>query len=326
MNTPPAVRQWYAAAVCAALIAFAASPVSGQTWPIAPIRMVVPFAPGSTTDTVGRVIAAPLSASLGTPVVIDNRPGAGANLGAEIAARANPDGHTLLLANISHATSASLYAKLGYDFVRDFAPVTMLGSGAYFLVVHPSLPAKSLGDLVALARSKPTVLNIGSAGAGSYLWVENLQSLAGVKMTHVVYKGTPQVAAAVLSGEISAGAVATVVALPQVKAGRLRGLVVSSPQRSVMAPDTPTVTEAGFRGLEANVWYGLLVPAAVPREVINRLHAESVKALKLPDVRERFDSMDVRPVGSPPEQFGVFIREDIARWAKIVKQSGAKAE
>ncbi len=318
----PSIRR---AVLCAGLLA-AAGNAHAQGWPSAPIRMVVPFAAGSTTDTVGRVIVAPLSASLGTPITVDNRPGAGGNIGAEIAARANADGHTLLLANISQATSASLYDKLGYDFVRDFAPITMLGSGAYFLVVHPSLPAKSLKDLVELARAKPTQLNIGSAGAGSYLWVELLQSLTGVKMTHVVYKGTPQVATAVLSGEISAGAVATVVALPQVKAGRLRGLVVSSPQRSVMAPDTATVAEAGFKGLEANVWYGLLAPVAVPREIVNRLHAESVKALKLPDVRERFDTMDVRPVGSSPEQFGAFIREDIARWAKIVKQSGAKAE
>jgi len=297
-----------------------------QGWPSAPIRMIVPFAPGSTTDTVGRVMAVPLSTALGVVIVVDNRPGAGANLGAEIAARAHPDGNTLLLANISHATSASLYDKLNYDFIRDFAPITMLGSGAYFLVVHPSLPVKSLKDLVALARSKPTLLNIGSAGAGSYLWVELLQSLTGAKMTHVVYKGTPQVAGAVLSGEISVGAVATVVALPQVRAGRLRGLVVSSPLRSVMAPETPTVAEAGFPGLEANVWYGLLTQAAVSRDTVTRLYNESTKALRLPEVRERFDTMDVRPVGSAPDAFGAFIREDIARWAKIVKQSGAKAD
>ena len=315
-----------AAAAVAALVLGAGAPAAAQSWPGGPIRLIVPFAPGSTTDSVGRVMAAPLSASLGVPVVVDNRPGAGANLGAEIAARAQPDGQTLMLANIAHATSASLYDKLNYDFVRDFAPITQLGSGAYFLVVHPSLPVKSLNDLVTLARPRPTSLNIGSAGAGSYLWVELLQSLTATKMTHVVYKGTPQVAGAVLSGEISAGAVATVVALPQVKAGRLRGIAVSSTQRSVMAPDTATVGEAGFPGLEANVWYGLLAPAATPRDTVNRLHAEAVGALKLPDVRARFDNMDVRPIGSTPDAFGAFIRQDIARWAKIVRQSGAKAE
>ncbi len=314
------------AAAAAALLLLAAPPARTQSWPSGPVRIIVPFAAGSTTDTVGRVMAAPLAAALGVPFVVDNRPGAGANLGAELAARAQPDGQTLLLANISHATSVSLYDKLNYDFVRDFAPVTLIGSGAYFLVVHPSLPVKSLKDLVELARSRPTSLNIGSAGAGSYLWVELMQSLTGTKMTHVVYKGTPQVAGAVLSGEISAGAVATVVALPQVKAGRLRGIAVSSTQRSVMAPDTATVREAGFGGLDANVWYGLLVPAATPRDTVNRLNAEAVSALKLPDVRTRFDSMDVRPVGSAPDAFGAFIREDIARWAKIVRQSGAKAE
>ncbi|MBC7781915.1 MAG: tripartite tricarboxylate transporter substrate binding protein [Proteobacteria bacterium] len=297
-----------------------------QPWPAPTMRMIVPFAPGAANDAVGRIIAAPLSAALGTSIVVENRPGAGGNVGAEIAARAPADGNTLFLANVSHATSATLYDKLGYDLVRDFTPVSLIGSGSYFLVTHPSLPVKSMKDLVAFARARPGELNVGSAGAGSFLWIELLMSLTGTKMTHVVYKGTPQVATAVLSGEIALGAVTTVVASQQVRSGRLRGQVVSSPQRSTMAPDIQTVVEAGFKDLEATTWYGLLLPAATPREIVARLHTESVRAMKLPEVRERFDNLDIRAIGSSPEQFGTFIRNEIVRWGKVVKQSGAKPD
>ena len=290
------------------------------------MRLIIPFAPGAANDAVGRIIAQPMSASLGSTIVVDNRPGAGANIGAEIAAKAPADGNTLFLANVSHATSATLYDKLGYDLVRDFAPVSLLGSGSYFLVTHPSLPVKSLKELVAFARARPGQLNVGSAGAGSYLWVELLKTLTGTSMTHVVYKGTPQVATAVLSGEIAVGAVTTVVAAQQVKTGRLRGQVVSSEKRSVLAPEIQTVLEAGFKDLEASTWYGLLVPAATPRDIVVRLNAESVKALKLPEVRDRFDTLDIRPIGSTPEQFSAYIKSEIARWGKVVRQSGAKPD
>ncbi len=297
-----------------------------QAWPAPTMRMIVPFAPGSANDTVGRLIAAPLSIALGSTIVVENRPGAGGNVGAEVAARANADGNTLFLANVSHATSATLYDKLGYDLVRDFTPVSLLGSGAFFLVTHPSLPVKSMKDLIALARARPGQLNVGSSGAGSFLWVEQLMAATGTKMTHVVYKGTPQVATAVLSGEIALGAVTTVVAVQQVKSGRLRGQVVSSEKRSVLAPEIQTVIEAGFSELEATTWYGLLVPTGTPKDIVARLHAESVKALRHPEVRERFDNLDVRPIGSTPEQFASFIRSEITRWGKVVKQSGAKPD
>jgi len=314
-----------ATACCLAASLLLPAPARAQpAWPNAPIRMVIPFAPGAANDAVGRIIANPMSTALGTTIVVDNRPGAGGNLGAEIAARAPADGFTLFLANVSHATSASLYDKLGYDLQRDFAPVSLIGSGSYFLVTHPSLPVKSFKELVAFARARPGQLNIGSAGAGSYLWIEMLMDLTGTKMTHVVYKGTPQVATAVLGGEIAIGAVTTVVAAQQVKSGRLRGQVVSSPQRSTMSPEVPTVIEAGHRELEATTWYGLLVPAATPKDIVNRLHAEAVKAMKLPEVRERFDNLDIRAIGSTPAEFGTFIRNEVARWAKVVKQSGAK--
>jgi tripartite-type tricarboxylate transporter receptor subunit TctC len=207
--------------------AWSAAAFAQQSWPAPTMRLIIPFAPGAANDAVGRIIAQPMSASLGSTIVVDNRPGAGANIGAEIAAKAPADGNTLFLANVSHATSATLYDKLGYDLVRDFAPVSLLGSGSYFLVTHPSLPVKSLKELVAFARARPGQLNVGSAGAGSYLWVELLKTLTGTSMTHVVYKGTPQVATAVLSGEIAVGAVTTVVAAQQVKTGRLRGQVAA---------------------------------------------------------------------------------------------------
>jgi tripartite-type tricarboxylate transporter receptor subunit TctC len=297
---------------------------AAQGWPAGPIRMMVPFAPGSNNDTIGRLLGNQLGIALGVPVVIENRAGAGGNIGAEIAARAAPDGQTLFLGNSSHAISVTLYEKLGYDFMRDFAPVTLIGSAPYFLTVHPSLPARSLKELIALARKRPGDLNMGSAGAGTYLWVELFKSAMKIETAHVVYKGTPQVAAAVLSGEISAGLVTTVNAIPQVKAGRLHGVAVTGEKRSPLLPEVPTVIEAGLPVLEASTWYGLMVPAATPKDIVSRLHRESVKALGQPDLRERFERMDIAISGSTPEQFGAFIRAEVTRWGKVVKASGAK--
>jgi tripartite-type tricarboxylate transporter receptor subunit TctC len=303
---------------------FTCGAATAQGWPAGPIRMMVPFAPGSNNDTIGRLLGNHLGTALGVPVVVDNRPGAGGNIGAEIAARAAPDGQTLLLGNSSHAISVTLYDKLGYDLLRDFAPVTLIGSAPYFLTVHPSLPARTLNELITVARKRPGELNIGSAGAGTYLWVELFKSAMKIDAAHVVYKGTPQVAGAVLSGEISAGLVTTVNAIPQVKAGRLHGVAVTGEKRSPLLPDVPTVIEAGHPVLEAATWYGLLVPAATPKDIVSRLHRESVKSLGQPDLRERFDRMDVAIAGSTPEQFGAFIRAEVVRWGKVVKASGAK--
>ncbi|MFO0521055.1 MAG: tripartite tricarboxylate transporter substrate binding protein [bacterium] len=308
----------------AGMLLAAGGPATAQGWPAGPIRMMVPFAPGSNNDTIGRLLGNHLGTALGVPVVVDNRPGAGGNIGAELAARAAPDGQTLFLGNSSHAISVTLYDKLGYDLLRDFAPVTLIGSAPYFITVHPSLPARSLKDLIGVARKRPGDLNIGSAGAGTYLWVELFKSAMKIDAAHVVYKGTPQVAAAVLSGEISVGLVTTVNAIPQVKAGRLHGVAVTGEKRSPLLPEVPTVIEAGQPVLEAATWYGLLVPAATSKDIVSRLHRESVKALGQADLRERFDRMDVAIAGSTPEQFGAFIRAEVARWGKVVKASGAK--
>ena len=293
-------------------------------YPGKPIRIIVPFAAGSANDTLGRIIAPALAAALGESVVIDNRPGAAGNIGAEIAAKSPPDGYTVCMANISHAISMTLYDKLGYDVIKDFAPVSLLAAGSFMLVAHPSLPAKSVKELIALAKARPGQLNIASSGAGTYLAAELLQSMTGVKMTQVAYKSSPQILTALISGEIPISLPPTIVAVPHVKSTKLRGLAVTSSRRSSIASDIPTVAEAGVPGYEASPWYGLLVPAQTPREIVSRLHIESVKALEQTDVKKRLDATDMEPIGSSPEQFGTYIRSEVAKWGKLVETSGLR--
>jgi tripartite-type tricarboxylate transporter receptor subunit TctC len=284
----------------------------------------VPFAAGSANDIVGRIIGPPLSEALGRPVVIDNRPGAAGNIGAELAAHSPPDGYTVMMGNISHAISVTLYEKLGYDFVRYFAPVSWLVSGSFLLVVHPSVPAKSVKELIALARARPGQLNIATSGAGIVLASELFLGMAGVKMTNVAYRSTPQAITALVSGEASVGFPGTSAALPHVRSAKLRTLGVTSARRSPMVPEVPTVAEAGVPGYEASPWYGLMVPAKTPPEIVSRLHAESVKALDRPDVKERFAATDFQLVGADPGRFGALIRSEIEKWGKIVKATGLR--
>jgi tripartite-type tricarboxylate transporter receptor subunit TctC len=295
-------------------------------YPSRPIRFIVPFAAGSANDSVARIVAPALSDALGQPVVIDNRPGAGGIIGAEVAARSPADGYTLLMGNISHAISVTLYEKLGYDLVRDFAPVTLLAAGSFMLVVHPSVPVKSVKELIALAKSRPGELNIATSGAGIYLAGKLFESMAHVRMTYITYRSSPQVMTALLGGEGSVAFPGTTTALPHVRSAKLRGLAVSSSQRSPAAPDVPTVAEVALPGYEAVPWYGVLLPAGSPTEVISRLHAESVKALGRPDVKERFEATDLVPVGTTPEQFGKYVGAEIAKWGKLVKASNLRPE
>jgi tripartite-type tricarboxylate transporter receptor subunit TctC len=301
-------------------------PAAAQAWPGAQIRLIVPFAAASTNDAIARLLATPMSASLGTTIVVDNRPGANGNIGAEMAARSPADGNTVMMTNTTHATSATLYDKLNYDLVRDLAPVSLLCSGAYFLVTHPSLPVRSFKELVAFARARPGQVNIATAGSGGFLWVELLNSVTGASLRNIPYKSTPQVTQAVLSGEVAVGSITTVQAIQQLKAGRLRGQVVSSGRRSAIVTDVPTIVEAGYRELEATTWYGLMVPAGTPKEIVARLHAESVKALNQPDVRERFDNLDMQPIGSTPAEFGAFVVAEVERWREVAKRSGTRPE
>jgi tripartite-type tricarboxylate transporter receptor subunit TctC len=260
--------------------------------------------------------------------VIDNRPGAGANIGAEVAAKAPPDGYTLLMGNVAHAINVSLYGRLGYDFVKDFAPVSLLASTPNIVVVHPSVPAKTVRDLIALAKSRPGQLDVASSGAGSsaHLAGELFNNMAGTKMNHVPYKGGGPAVVALIAGQVSVGFATTPSVVQHVKSGRLRGLAVTSAQRSPATPDLPTVSEAGLKGYEAGTWYGMLVPAGTPKDVIGRLHAESVKLLAAPDVKQRLDTAGFEPIGTAPEQFGTYIGSEIAKWTKVVRSAGIRAD
>ena len=297
-------------------------------YPTKALRFIMPFPPGGGTDTLGRIIGQKLSEVLAQQVIIDNRPGAGANIGAEIAAKSPPDGYTLLMGNIAHAINVSLYSKLSYDLVKDFAPVTLLASTPNILVVHPSVPARSVKELIALAQARPGQLDYASSGSGSsaHLAAELFNMMASVKMTHVPYKGGGPAVIALVGGQVSVGFATTPSVLPQVKAAKLRGLAVTSAQRSPATSELPTISEAGVPGYEAGTWYGVLVPAGTPREIIARLHAESVKLLKLPDVKERLDAAGFEPIGSTPEQFAAYTSSEIEKWAKVVKASGARAD
>ena len=316
--------------ICGGLVVLATSltgnaPAHAQ-YPNKTIRLIVPFGAGSANDTVARLISTPLSTALGRPVVIDNRPGVAGNIGAEIAAKTPPDGYTVMMTNISHAISMTLYDKPGFDLVKDFAAVSLLASGSFLLAVHPSTPAKSVKELIALAKARPGQLNVATAGSGIYLASQLFNGMTGIKMTNVTYRSTPQAVAALVSGETSVGFPATSSAFPHVESGRLRALGVTSVQRLSIARDLPTVAEAGVPGFEASPWYGLMVPAGTPQDVIARLHAESVKALSQLDVKERFGTTDLEPIGSTPEQFGAYVRSEIAKWGKIVKASGLRPD
>jgi tripartite-type tricarboxylate transporter receptor subunit TctC len=286
----------------------------------------VPFAAGSGTDTVARLIQPQLSAALGQQVVIDNRPGAAGNLGAEIAAKTPPDGYTLLMGNISQSISMTLYARPGFDVIRDFAPVTSLAHGSFTLAAHPSLPARSVKELIAFARKRPGEVNVATAGSALRLASKMLDSMAGIQTTEINYKSTPQAITAVVSGETSVGFPATSSAIPYARSGKLRALAVTTPKRSSMAPEVPTVAESGVPGYDVTTWYGLLVPAGTSGEIIARLNGAVVNTLTNPAVKERFASTDLEPNYSTPEQFGAYIRSEVAKWAKVIKESGIKGE
>jgi tripartite-type tricarboxylate transporter receptor subunit TctC len=312
---------WLAAAAVLAGIA----PAHAQ-YPTRPIRFIVPFAAGSGNDTVARLIQPNLSAALGQQVVIENRAGAAGNLGAAVAAEAPPDGYTMLMANIAHSISMTLYRRLNYNFLKDFEPVTQLASGSFTLAAHPSLPAKSVKELIALAKKQPGQINVATAGAAIQLSAKLLDSMAGIKTTEVNYKSTPQAVTALISGEVSIGFPATSSVIPYVKAGKLRALAVTSAHRSSMAPDIPTLAESGVPGYNVTSWYGLVVPAGTPKAIIARLHEAALSALKNPEVKTRFAKTDLELVGSTPDKFGAFIHSEVAKWAKVIKASGMQLE
>jgi len=295
-------------------------------YPSKSIRFIVPFAAGSGSDTVARFVQPQLSAALGQQVVIDNRPGAAGNLGAEIAAQAPADGYTVMLGISAHSISMTLYRKPGYDLVRDLTPVTLLATGSFTFATHPSLPGKSVKEFIAFAKKRPGEINVATAGATIRLAAKMLESMAGIRMTEVNYKGTPQAITAVISGEASAGFPATSAVIPHVRAGKLRALAVTTPKRSSMAPDVPTMSEAGVAGYDVTTWYGLLVPAGTPREIVARLHDAAVSAMAHPAVKQRFSKTDLEPTTTTPEQFGAYVRGEISKWAKVIRESGIQVD
>ena len=282
-------------------------------YPARAIRFIVPFPAGSANDQVARFIQPEFSAALGQQLVIDNRAGAAGNIGAEIVAKSPPDGYTVMMGNIAHAISVTLYSRLGYDFLKDLEPVTSLASGSFTLAVHPSLPARSVKELIAFAKKRPGEINVATSGAAIQLSAKMLNSMAGIRMTEINYKGTPQAITALISGEASVGFPATSSVIPHVRAGKLRALAVTGAQRSFMAPDVPTVAESGVPGYEVTTWYGLMVPARTPKEIIARLRAAAVSALGHSEVKERFATTDLEPASSTPEQFGAFVRSEVAK-------------
>jgi tripartite-type tricarboxylate transporter receptor subunit TctC len=299
-----------------------------DAYPSKPIRLILPFPPGGGTDILGRLIAERLSARLGQPVVTDNRGGAGGNLGAEAAARATPDGYTLLLAAPTLAISPSLYAKLSYDPVKDLAPISLVATVPNVLVTHPSVPASTLQEFIALAKAKPGELNFGSGGSGTsnHLGGELFNSVAGVKLVHVPYKGVNLAMNDAMTGNVQLVIIGIPAAAPQIKAGKLRALAVVAPQRSAALPDVPTATEAGLPDFDVTTWYGLLAPAATPRPIIARLNAEILLTMREPELNERLAAMAVDPVTSTPEEFAIYIRQETEKWGAVVRKAGLRAD
>ena len=315
--------------VVAALTAVAFSAVvHAQAFPSKPLRLVVPFPPGAGTDMFARVLAHKLSESLGQPVVVDNRPGGGATIGTDIVAKSPPDGYTLLLSTTSHAINPSVYSKLPYDTLRDFATVTQVATVPIVLVVHPSLPVTTAQELVAFARSRPGELNVGSSSSGTvfHLAAELFKSTAGIDMVHVPFKGGSPALAALLANQVNVLFETSLTVGPQAKAGKLRPLAVGGLKRSSAMPELPTLAESGFPGFSAENWYGVYVPAGTPREIVKRLNRDIVNALSQPDVRERFASQGAELIGNTPEQHEEFLKAEMAKWARIARLADARAD
>ena len=299
------------------------------SYPTKPIRLVVPFPPGGATDILARAIGQRFSEVLGQPVIVDNRPGAGGNIGSELVAKAAPDGYTLLMGTVgTHAINPSLYAKMPYDHVKDFAPVILVAGVPNVLVVHPSVPARTVGEFIAYAKANPGKLNFASSGSGTsiHLAGELFKVMAGVQMTHIPYKGSAPAIQDLLGGQVQLMFDNLPSALPQIKAGKLRALAVTSANRTPALPDVPTVAEAGLAGFEASSWFGVLAPAGTPPATIARLNAEGVKWLATPEAKERMHNLGANAAGGTPEDFAAHIRAETVKWARVVKDSGAKAE
>lgn len=315
-------------AILATIAVAASAGALAQAYPNKPIRVIVPFPPGGSTDFLARIVGQKLTSAWGQQIIIDNKPGAGGTLGAAEAARAAPDGYTLLMGAVHHEIATSVYAKLPYDFQKDFAPITVVAIVPNVLVVNPAIPANSVKELIAYAKANPGKLTYGSAGMGTahHLIGEQFNMLAGVDILHVPYKGSSPAVADLVAGQVSIMYDTVASCLPHVKAGKLRTLAVATAKRSASLPDVPTIAEAALPGFEVTTWFGFLAPAKTPPEIVNRLNAEIVKILAMPDVKERLLASGSEPVSSSPEELDAFVRSEISRWAKVIKAAGVTAE
>ena len=313
---------------CAAIPETNAQPALAQNYPLRPVRIVVPSSPGGTSDILARILAHKLAEALGQQVVIDNRAGAGGTIGYEHVAKSAPDGHTLLIAPASITINPSIYSKLPYNALRDFAPISLLAAATNVLCVHPSVPATSVKALIALARSKPGALIAGSAGIGTspHLSLELFKSMAGIEMVIVHYKGSGQGMIAMLSGENALAMPTLPTVSPHLKAGRMRPVGVTAVKRSPLLPEVPTIAEAGVPGYEATNWFSLIAPAGTPRPVIDRVHQEVTRALRAADVSERLVAEGADLIGSTPEELADYMKAETGKWARVIKAAGIKAE
>ncbi|RPI41195.1 MAG: tripartite tricarboxylate transporter substrate binding protein [Betaproteobacteria bacterium] len=329
MVTAPGVTELMRSLVVFAFLAFPAVQSSAaDAYPTRPIRLIVPSGAGGVTDILARILAERMRGSLGQQVVVDNRPGAGGIVGSDIVAKAAPDGYTLLMVFPSHAVNPSLNAKMPYDTVADFAPITLVSRVSQVLLVHPNMPVKSVRELIAHAKARPKELNFGSVGKGSlgHLSGELFASRAGLELVHVAYKGAPQIMAALLSGEVQVYFNVPISALSQIRAGKVRALGVSTRERLGALPEVPTIAESGLPGYESIGWNGILAPARTPRPAIDRMHREVVAALRAPDIQAQLAAQAIDSVGNSPEEFAKIIGADVAKWADVLKRAGIRPD
>jgi tripartite-type tricarboxylate transporter receptor subunit TctC len=317
-----------AASLVAAALVAVPTEASAQAFPSKPVTLVVPFPPGGTTDVLARTVAQKLNESWGQPVVVDNKPGAGATIGATYVARAPADGYTLLMGAVHHTIATGLYASLPYDFQKDLAPVTVVALVPNVLAVNPQVPAKTVKELVAYGRANPSKLSYGSNGQGTlqHLIGEQFASLEGVEMLHVPYKGSGPLTTDLLAGQVTMSFDTITPVLPHIKAGKLRALAVTTAKRSPSLPDVPTLAESGLAGFDQGSWFGILAPARTPPEVVAKLNAEIVRILNMPDVQKKFEDIGAQKVGNTPQEMAALIRGDSERYAGVVKKAGIKVE
>ena len=327
-NNPTVPLQLIVKAIVAVSALLACTAACAQNFPAKPVRFVVPYAAGGGVDIVTRTLAQKLTEQTGQSFVVENRPGGNANIASEAVAKATPDGYLLLMGSPANAVNGSLFAKLPYDTLRDFAPVSLIGYGPLVLVVHPSVPARTVKELVALCKAKPGQINYASGGNGTsqHLAAELLRVTTKITVVHVPYKGAAPAMVDLIGGQLAFMFNNTLEVLPYVKAARLRPLGVAAAQRTAVMPDVQTFAEAGYPGFEATVWWGVLAPAATPKDVIAKLNAEIVKAMRAPDMKEKFAALGAETTPSTPEQFGVFLKKEIDKWAGVIKESGIRAD